>query len=98
MDPNKKPTSQQSQEQASELAGVEIHLFELRFRTTNGAGPDLGIPGLNNPGIVRKREGLTMVYLVRSKLYRISWTGERAATIYVPHEWATFEPDVGQRA
>jgi hypothetical protein len=72
----------------------EIAVYELRFKSPY---PDLGLPSMSGgSGTIRTKDGITIGYLPQQQLYRIVTTSRdpkvKPRTIFVPREWASFEP------
>ena len=96
MNPNTKaPAKASSNKLADELRTEPgIPVYELRFRGT--PGPDLPLKTRTQPSQLRASERIEITYLLRLQLYRVvEATREKGAkdvVVYVPREWASWEP------
>lgn len=79
----------------AELATMEgLPIFEIRFCVQGGR--DVGLDETGGTGKLRIREGRTITFLPKARLFRVVEKSRdikvKDKTIYIPSEWASFEP------
>jgi hypothetical protein len=94
--PKNKPPQKAPHPLAAELATMDgIPVFELRFCVQGGR--DLPLPDSNGGfGVLRATDMREITYLTKPQLFRVVQRTrdpmQKTRTLYVPREWAMFEP------